>query len=54
MKIEKIFIEDKFIFIEKDVEYYTLIPKNKNKESETCECGYVTWACKYPICKKGK
>lgn len=51
MKSEKIFIEDKFTFIEKEIE---LIPTNKKKDSETCECGIVYWACKYPSCKKGK
>lgn len=25
-----------------------------SKDEDRCECGLVTWACKYPACKAGR
>ena len=54
MKNEKKIVFDRsFTFIEKDNEC-KVFAKKKGEEEERCECGLITWACKYPACKKGK
>lgn len=50
---KKIVFDQSFTFIEKDNECKVFV-KNENKKEARCGCGLLTWACKFPACKKGK